>query len=67
MEVVAASAYDEAVAELDAALAHIDLLESRWISRGFARGKHGPKPEERRITIKTRLQPLDVDQTSHPL
>jgi hypothetical protein len=67
MEVVAASAYDAACRELDAALAHIDLLERRFVSRGFCRGKHGPKPEERRITIKTRLQPLDVDQTSHPL
>jgi hypothetical protein len=67
MEVVKASDYDATIAELDAALAHIDLLERRFVSRGFCRGKHGPKPEERRVEIKTRLQPLDVAQEQHPL
>jgi hypothetical protein len=67
MEVVEASAFDQICAERDALLAHIDLLERRFISRGFCRGRHGPKPEERRVEIKTRLQPLDVAQEQHPL
>jgi hypothetical protein len=67
MEVVSSTAFDEVCAELDAALAQIRLLESRFISRGFCRGRHGPKPEEKRVTIKTRLQPLDVAQEQHPL
>jgi len=66
MEVVAANAFDEVCAELDAALAEIARFKFST-SYGYVRGRGKPKPEERRVEIKTRLAPLDVDQTSHPL